>query len=236
MQVQGTSTKLLANLEQGDPLVVMGPTGVKATIIENQAVIIIGGFLALVQLQSLFPALKAQGNQVYFFGCFKDQKDVVVIDELIEQCDLYEISVAETWFEHTKQLQAFIAQIDANPQFLLHSECQVRVIGNDKLLQWIKAQRQMWLNDALPEQTSWVGSVYGPMQCMLKGVCAQCLQWQIDPATGKRTKAVYACSWQDQPFDKIDIPNIEERLSQNHMQETLSNIWYDHQMMNNGEI
>jgi len=73
-----------------------------------------------------------------------------------------------------------------------------------------------------------MGSVYGNMQCMLKGVCAQCLQWQIDPETGLRTKAVFACSWQDQPLEIIDIDHIDERQAQNRMLDVLSNIWVDH--------
>ena len=66
------------------------------------------------------------------------------------------------------------------------------------------------------------------MQCCLKGVCSQCLQWQIDPQTGKRTKAVFSCSWQDQPLDIVDLDNLDERLSQNHVQEHLTNLWLDH--------
>jgi hypothetical protein len=66
------------------------------------------------------------------------------------------------------------------------------------------------------------------MQCMLKGVCAQCLQWQIDPETGKRTKAVFACSWQDQPLELIDFDNLDERRIQNHLQEKLSSLWVDY--------
>jgi len=66
------------------------------------------------------------------------------------------------------------------------------------------------------------------MQCMLKGVCAQCLQWQIDPSTGKRTKAVYACSWQSQPMEIVDLGNLDERLQQNQLQEKLSNLWLEH--------
>ena len=66
------------------------------------------------------------------------------------------------------------------------------------------------------------------MQCMLKGVCAQCLQWQIDPKTGLRTKAVYACSWQHQPMEKVDIHNLNERLGQNRAQEILTNLWLDY--------
>ena len=66
------------------------------------------------------------------------------------------------------------------------------------------------------------------MQCMLKGVCAQCLQWQVDPKTGKRTKAVFACSWHQQPIDIIDIHNLGERATQNRLQERLSQLWLDH--------
>jgi hypothetical protein len=219
MKLQGTSTTLLSQLEEGDRLVVMGPTGVRANIVENQSVLIIGGFLALEQLQSLLPALKEKGNQVYFFGCFKQQDDLLLVNDLLGQCAGYDISIAEDWGEHTLNLQAFVHQAK------ITAPLEVRVVGYDQLLLWIKAQRQLWLDQALPEKTSWIGSVYGPMQCMLKGVCAQCLQWQIDPTTGERTKAVYACSWQDQPFEKIDIVNIGERLSQNQLQEKLNQLW-----------
>jgi hypothetical protein len=71
-------------------------------------------------------------------------------------------------------------------------------------------------------------SVNTPIQCGLKGVCAQCLHWQIDPATGRRTKAVFGCSWQDQPLDIIDLDNVEARLGQNRMQEHLTNLWVEH--------
>ncbi|HKK13779.1 MAG TPA: hypothetical protein VKA14_03885, partial [Gammaproteobacteria bacterium] len=71
-------------------------------------------------------------------------------------------------------------------------------------------------------------SISGPMQCMLKGVCSQCLQWQIDPATGERTKAVFACSWQDEPLEIVDLDNLDERLVQNRLQERLTDLWLDH--------
>ena len=66
------------------------------------------------------------------------------------------------------------------------------------------------------------------MQCMLKGVCAQCLQWQIDPLSGERTKAVYACSWQDQPFDKVDIMHYDQRLTLNDLTEQINSLWLDY--------
>ena len=57
------------------------------------------------------------------------------------------------------------------------------------------------------------GQAMGPMQCGLKGVCAQCLQWQVDPTTGERTKAVYGCSWQQQPLKLIDLAHTSARAA-----------------------
>src|SRR5690606_21195062 len=76
---------------------------------------------------------------------------------------------------------------------------RIIAIGNHKFLRAIREAIQSLLKDYLIKQPRMLGSVYGPMQCMLKGVCAQCLSWQIDPHTGKRTKAVFSCSWHDQP-------------------------------------
>ena len=66
------------------------------------------------------------------------------------------------------------------------------------------------------------------MQCMLKGVCAQCLQWQIDPETGQRTKAVFACSWQDQPLEIVDIDHMAARQQQNGLHEHINQWWVDY--------
>ena len=73
-----------------------------------------------------------------------------------------------------------------------------------------------------------IASVGSPMQCMLKGVCAQCLQWQIDPETGKRTRAVFSCAEQDQPLGWIDLENMEARMRQNTLPDRLSSLWLDH--------
>ena len=54
------------------------------------------------------------------------------------------------------------------------------------------------------------------MQCGLKGVCANCFQWQIDPQTGQRTKAVFACSWNYQPIDLVDTGHYCDREQMQH--------------------
>jgi hypothetical protein len=64
------------------------------------------------------------------------------------------------------------------------------------------------------------------MQCMMKEVCAQCLQPQVDPATGERT-VVFSCFNQDQALDRVDFPALHDRLTQNGAQEKLTAQWVD---------
>jgi hypothetical protein len=69
-----------------------------------------------------------------------------------------------------------------------------------------------------------IGSINSPMQCMMKGVCAQCLCRHVDPATGKEY-FVYSCYNQDQELDRVDFENLRARLRQNSVQEKISDRW-----------
>jgi hypothetical protein len=76
-----------------------------------------------------------------------------------------------------------------------------------------------------PDHTA-IGSINSPMQCMMKEVCAQCLQPQTDPVTGERT-VVFSCFNQDQALDRVDFPALHERLMQQGAQEKLTAQWID---------
>jgi hypothetical protein len=64
------------------------------------------------------------------------------------------------------------------------------------------------------------------MQCMMKEVCAQCLQPQVDPVTGARS-VVFSCFNQDQSLDRVDFPALHERLGRNSTQQKLTALWID---------
>ena len=72
-----------------------------------------------------------------------------------------------------------------------------------------------------------IGSINSPMQCMMKEICAQCLQPQRDPATGK-VSYVFSCFNQDQPLDRVDFAALDQRLRQNSTQEKLTALWISH--------
>jgi hypothetical protein len=64
------------------------------------------------------------------------------------------------------------------------------------------------------------------MQCMMKEICAQCLQRHVDPKTGKAT-IIFSCFNQDQDMDKVDFASLRARLGQNGVQEKLTRLWID---------
>jgi len=61
----------------------------------------------------------------------------------------------------------------------------------------------------------------------MKEICAQCLQPQMDLATGK-VSYVFSCFNQDQPLDRVDWLALDQRLKQNSVQEKLTAEWIDH--------
>jgi hypothetical protein len=71
-----------------------------------------------------------------------------------------------------------------------------------------------------------VASINSPMQCMMKEICAQCLQVQHDPKTGEE-RVVFSCFNQDQALDQVDFAVLHERLNQNAAQEKLTKQWID---------
>ena len=73
-----------------------------------------------------------------------------------------------------------------------------------------------------------IASINSPMQCMMKEICAQCLQKHVDPVTGKEIGFVFSCFNQDQLLDKVDFPHLNARLRQNTVQEKLTKLWIDH--------
>jgi hypothetical protein len=80
------------------------------------------------------------------------------------------------------------------------------------------------LKQAAPDVKVAVGSINSPMQCMMKEVCAQCLQTHIDPVTGERSY-IFSCFNQDQDLDRVDWTCLNERLKQNSVQEKVTKHW-----------
>src|SRR5207237_10176615 len=97
---------------------------------------------------------------------------------------------------------------------------RIIAIGSDRMMAAVKAARHGVLAPYLKKEHVGIASINSPMQCMMKEVCAQCLQKHVDPVTGKE-EIILSCFNQDQELDRVDFPNLAARLRQNTVQEKL---------------
>ncbi len=120
-----------------------------------------------------------------------------------------------------ESMQAYASgQLQSPPMFPFQSVDRVLAIGSDRMMRSVKDARFSVLAPFMKSHVA-IGSINSPMQCMMKEVCAQCLQRQIDPSTGRET-FVFSCFNQDQPLDFVDFDFLKDRLSMNSLLEKLS--------------
>ncbi|MCP4475039.1 MAG: FAD-dependent oxidoreductase [Gammaproteobacteria bacterium] len=236
----GASSRLCHRFQPGQALALMGPTGVRSKIPDNQStILVLGGLLSLAYIRAVGPAWRAAGNRVIYLGAFDNASVVYCQNEIEAATDQAQFAVAhgEAVTVKREDDRAIIGNaIDLLQQLmteeqgmaLLSHVNRVTVVGDSDLLRQFRQLYEESLKSHFSPSVRLFASAYVPMQCMLKGVCSQCLQWQIDPETGQRRKAVFGCSWQDQPLELIDIDNIDQRLIQNRLSEQISQLWLDH--------
>ncbi len=73
-------------------------------------------------------------------------------------------------------------------------------------------------NEIFSENTKIIVSVNSSMQCMMKGICGQCIQ----KVKGEQ-KYIFACSQQNQNAEIVDFKSLKTRLRQNSLQEKMRN-------------
>jgi NADPH-dependent glutamate synthase beta subunit-like oxidoreductase/NAD(P)H-flavin reductase len=242
----GASSRLVATLTPGEPVTLMGPTGVRTRIGEgDETVMVVGGRRGAAHIRAVGPALRAKGKRVLYVAGFPSADDLFCRDDLEAAADvvLWVTARGAPIVPRRPQDRALSAPIldailayaagrlevdGAPPPIALQDVDRLLVVGSNRLVRLMRDARHNKLRNYLTKNPHTVASISTPMQCCLKGVCSQCLQWQIDPATGERTKAVFSCSWQDQPLDIVDLDNLDERLSQNRVQEHITDQWLDH--------
>jgi NADPH-dependent glutamate synthase beta subunit-like oxidoreductase/NAD(P)H-flavin reductase len=212
---EGLSRNCLSLLKPGDPISVMGPTGVRMKIPKDyETILIIGQKLSIPLMFSVGKAMREAGNHVIYMG-FQTEKEKPFLKALERVTDQM------FWLE---EKESILSSLKKHKRVLKNAN-RVIVNASPAFLKTFKSLQEKDLRSFWSEKTQFIFSVYGMMQCMLKGICAQCLQWQIDPESGARTKAVFSCSWQDQPMELVDIENLEQRLEQNRVQEKLYKMW-----------
>ncbi len=236
----GGSSDLCLNLRPGEPVVLMGPTGSPTEIEPDETVVLVGGGLGNAVLFSIGQAFRAAGSKVLYFAGYKKMQDRYKVAEIEAASDVvvWCCDEAPGFAPQRAQDRAFVGNIvqamrayaagELGSQTMSFSACdRIIAIGSDKMMAAVAAARHTVLAPFLKPDHRAIGSINSPMQCMMKEICAQCLQPQRDPVTGKVTY-VFSCFNQDQPLDLVDFPGLDLRLKQNGVQEKLTAQWIRH--------
>ncbi len=236
----GSSSRLCATWQAGDPLVLMGVTGAPTEIPSNKTVLLLGGGLGNAVLFSIGKALRSAGNKVIYFAGYRNREDLFRVSDIEDASDLIVWAVDdkpgnEAITPTRPQDKSFVGNIvQAMVSFAtgemgetalrLQDVEHLVVIGSDRMMSAVKDARHGILKPYLKADHEAIGSINSPMQCMMKGVCAQCLCKHVDPESGD-ISFTYTCYNQDQALDYVDFDNLRARLRQNSVQEKLSSLW-----------
>jgi hypothetical protein len=246
----GGSSDLCALLKPGEPLILMGPTGTPTETPGQETALLIGGGLGNAVLFSIGQQLRAQGSRTIYFAGYKKIIDRYKVEEIEKAADIviWCCDEAPGFTPNRVQDKAFVGNIvdailaygrgdfapgadalpaeEAESDISLHSVDRLVVIGSDAMMGAVARARHTVLAPYLKPDHKAIGSINSPMQCMMKEICAQCLQLHKDPVTGEET-VVFSCFNQDQQLDHVDWSNLRTRLSQNGVQEKLTKQWID---------
>ena len=233
----GASADLCATLRPGEPVILMGPTGVATEIPTGKTMLLVGGGLGNAVLFSIGQEARARGNRVLYFAGYKRGIDRYKIEQIEQAADviIWCCDEAPGFAPSRPQDQAYIGNIVAALEAYGRSRLgpspialadvdRIIAIGSDGMMAAVAAARRGVLASYLKHGHVAIGSINSPMQCMMKEICGQCLQRHVDPSTGLET-VVFSCANQDQNLDEVDFSSLRARLSQNSVQELVTRAW-----------
>lgn len=235
----GGSSDLCAMLKPGEPVIVMGPTGSPTEIESAETVVLVGGGLGNAVLFSIGQAFRKAGSKVLYFAGYKRVIDRYKVEEIEAAADVVvwccdeapgfapgrpqDKSVVTNIVEAMRRYAA--GELGDQP-IPYNATDRIVAIGSDGMMNAVRLARHAALKPFLKPEHIAFGSINSPMQCMMKEICAQCLQLHKDPVTGKET-VVFSCFNQDQKLDQVDFANLRQRLRQNSVQEKIAALWID---------
>jgi NAD(P)H-flavin reductase len=197
-------------------------------------------------LFSIAKAFKDQGGKVIYFAGYKKKEDFYKREEIEAHTDIvvYSVDAGEPIEAIRPQDKSFVGNIIqamvayakgdlGEVPIPLHEAARIIAIGSDRMMNAVSQQRHSTLKPYLNEKHVGVASINSPMQCMMKAVCAQCLQRHVDPESGKES-FVFSCVNQDQLMDHVDFSNLNARLKQNSVLEKITNSWLSYLIEQHG--
>ncbi|MDN5247819.1 MAG: oxidoreductase [Wolbachia endosymbiont of Tyrophagus putrescentiae] len=196
-------------------------------------VMLVGGGVGNAVLFSIGRAYLEKGSNVLYFAGYRKLNDIFK-RELIENASSIVVWTCEEGLIETNRAQdksfcgniidAMISYQAEVSDISLNTIDRIIVIGSDKMMKAVNKARKTILKPYLKADHVAISSVNSPMQCMMKEICARCVQRHVKEG---EESFVYSCSNQDQNMEFIDFDFLSGRLKQNSLQEKLTAKWLE---------
>ena len=232
----GGSSNLCVNLQPGEPVVLMGPTGTPTEIVAGETVVLAGGGLGNAVLFSIGQALRERRLRACCTSPATRSASIATRSRRSRPPPTSSSGAATRRPDSSpsrpqdrayvgnivEAMRAYAAGELGAPPIAMSATDRVIAIGSDRMMAAVARARarRSWRRISKPGIAA-IGSINSPMQCMMKEVCGQCLQPHVDPVSGARSY-VFSCFNQDQPLDRVDFDALGARLRQNSVQEKLT--------------
>ncbi len=204
----GTSSKLCSSLKKGDDIVLMGPTGLPTKIVANKNVLLIGGGIGNALLLPIAKALKNNDCDISFISGYRQHSDLIYADKIESLAD----NIIRSFEIDTDNPGTIIDALNgAKINQLLENIDHIYCNGSNIMMNAILENKE-----SLFPNTEITYSINSPMQCMMKGICGQCIQ-----KTNDEQGYIFSCECQDQNAVNINFKSLNNRLSQNSLFEKI---------------
>jgi hypothetical protein len=188
----GGSSDLCALLKPGEPVILMGPTGSPSEIAKDETVVLVGGGLGNAVLFSIGQAFRSAGSRVLYFAGYRKMIDRYKVEDIEAAADIVVWACDEGpgFAPGRAQDKTFVGNIvEAMAAYASGALGAQRSLRCDRPHHGDRLRRNdggsgggaAHAAEALPQaDASRDQSINSPMQCMMKEICAQCLQPQRD--------------------------------------------------------
>lgn len=222
---KGNSSKLCRTLSKNEQVVLMGPSGKPTEIVKDTTLVLIATGIGNALLLSVAQALKNNNCTIIYFASYKklqdrfyqerieNSADIVIWcceEEILPKNRARDMSIKGNVLDGIKL--AYLSKFQELTKSLAQAS-RVIVASSPKMMEAIKDIREEVFGNDIPIM---IVSINSPMQCMMKGICGQCIQ----KVTNKQ-QYIFACACQEQDAKIIDFKGLKNRLEQNSLQEKL---------------
>ncbi|OZG31981.1 palindromic element RPE2 domain-containing protein [Rickettsia endosymbiont of Culicoides newsteadi] len=214
----GKSSNLCRYLSKNEQVVLMGPNGKPTEILKDSNIVLIGGGVGNAVLCSIAKALKNNNCKIIYFAGYKNLQDRFYQEKIEESADIVVWCCEEGILSKNRSKDI---SVKGNLLYAIMGYCSLwenlaidRIIaaGVSEMMQAIRDKK----DDFFGKKPQLIVSINSPMQCMMKGICGQCIQKITD-----KNRYIFTCTCQEQDAKIVDFIGLKSRLEQNSLQEKL---------------